>query len=89
MPQAARRKTGLKMFRRKSFQTLAIVLLSTSLAGASPIAIAGMKRAMQVSERNDLRAQLELEARHQVECFLSEESAEGMSAFFEKKPRSG
>jgi 2-(1,2-epoxy-1,2-dihydrophenyl)acetyl-CoA isomerase len=63
--------------------------LAASLAGASPIAIAGIKRAMQASERNDLRAQLELEARHQVECFRSQEAADGMAAFFEKKPRSG
>ncbi|PYS97834.1 MAG: hypothetical protein DMF65_10815 [Acidobacteria bacterium] len=36
MPHAARRKTGVTMFRRKFFQTLAAALLSLSLIGAAP-----------------------------------------------------
>src|SRR5205823_7541304 len=36
-----------------------------TLADAPPIAIAGIKRALAASERNDLRAQLALEAEHQ------------------------
>jgi 2-(1,2-epoxy-1,2-dihydrophenyl)acetyl-CoA isomerase len=59
--------------------------LAQSLAEAPPLAIAGIKRALDASERNDLRAQLELEAEHQLQCFLSKDAAEGMSAFFEKR----
>jgi 2-(1,2-epoxy-1,2-dihydrophenyl)acetyl-CoA isomerase len=60
--------------------------LAQSLATAPPIAIAGIKRALDASGRNDLRAQLELEAEHQLRCFLSSDAAEGMAAFFEKRP---
>jgi len=59
--------------------------LAQSLAAAPPIAIAGIKRALDASERNDLRAQLDLEAEHQLRCFLSTDAAEGMAAFFEKR----
>lgn len=59
--------------------------LARTIAGGPPIAIAGIKRALRESERNDLAAQLALEAEHQVECFLSEDAAEGMAAFFEKR----
>ena len=57
-----------------------------TLAEAPPIAVAGIKRALAASERNDLRAQLDLEAEHQVRAFESEDAAEGMRAFFEKRP---
>lgn len=59
--------------------------LAETIAAAPPIAIAGIKRAINASERNDLRAQLELEAEHQLRCFQSSDAAEGMSAFFEKR----
>lgn len=55
--------------------------LAQSMASASPIAIAGIKRALNASERNDLRAQLELEAEHQVSCFLSEEAKAKIAGF--------
>jgi 2-(1,2-epoxy-1,2-dihydrophenyl)acetyl-CoA isomerase len=55
------------------------------LADAPPIAIAGIKRALSASDRNDLRAQLELEAEHQTRAFESKDAAEGMSAFFDKR----
>jgi 2-(1,2-epoxy-1,2-dihydrophenyl)acetyl-CoA isomerase len=60
--------------------------LAASIAAAPPIAVAGIKRALVAAERNDLRAQLELEAEHQVRAFQSRDAAEGMSAFFEKRP---
>jgi enoyl-CoA hydratase/carnithine racemase len=60
--------------------------LAQSIAAAPPIAIAAIKRALGASERNDLRAQLELEAAHQLRAFQSQDAAEGMAAFFEKRP---
>jgi 2-(1,2-epoxy-1,2-dihydrophenyl)acetyl-CoA isomerase len=59
--------------------------LARALADAPPIAVAGIKRALDASERNDLRAQMELESENQVRCFLSADAAEGMAAFFEKR----
>ncbi len=56
-----------------------------SIADASPIAIAGIKRALAVSERNDLRTQLELEAEHQLSCFESDEARERIAAFVTKR----
>lgn len=59
--------------------------LAGVFAAAPPLAVAGIKRALAVSERNELGAQLELEAEHQISCFLSGDAAEGMRAFFEKR----
>jgi len=59
--------------------------LAATLAAAPPVAIAGIKRALGVSDRNDLRAQIELESEHQLRCFQSNDAAEGMAAFFEKR----
>lgn len=59
--------------------------LARTIASGPPIAIAGIKRAMQASERNDLRAQINLESQHQLDCFRSHDAAEGMAAFFEKR----
>lgn len=60
--------------------------LAKTFAAAPPIAIAGIKRALNAAEQNDLRAQLELEAEHQTRAFESRDAAEGMTAFFEKRP---
>ncbi|HEX8170355.1 MAG TPA: enoyl-CoA hydratase-related protein [Thermoanaerobaculia bacterium] len=60
-------------------------LFANALAGAPPIALAGIKRALSAAERNDVRAQLELEAEHQLRCFRSQDAAEGMAAFFDKR----
>ena len=57
-----------------------------TLADAPPIAIAGIKRALVASERNDLRAQLALEAEHQAQAFLSDDAAERIAAFLQKRP---
>lgn len=59
--------------------------LARAMASAPPIAIEGIKRALSVSERNDLRHQLDLESENQVSAFLSADAAEGMTAFFEKR----
>jgi 2-(1,2-epoxy-1,2-dihydrophenyl)acetyl-CoA isomerase len=56
-----------------------------TLAAAPPLAIAGIKRALALSETNELRAQLELEAEHQVECFLSAEAIQRIAAFATKR----
>jgi enoyl-CoA hydratase/carnithine racemase len=59
--------------------------LMRSIAAGPPLAISGIKRALAVSERNDLRAQLDVESQHQIACFSSNDAAEGMAAFFEKR----
>lgn len=58
--------------------------LAQSLAASAPLAVAGIKRALSAVEQNDLRAQLELEAEHQVECFQSEEARTKIAAFARK-----
>ena len=60
--------------------------LATAIAAAPPLAIAGIKRALNAAERNDLAAQIDLESEHQLRCFSSADAAEGMAAFFEKRP---
>ncbi|HEV7239730.1 MAG TPA: enoyl-CoA hydratase [Thermoanaerobaculia bacterium] len=59
--------------------------LARTLAAAPPLALAGIKRAVLAAESNDLRAQLDLEAEHQLTCFQSKDGAEGLAAFFEKR----
>jgi len=59
--------------------------LAQSIAAAPPIAVAGIKRALAAAEHNDLRAQLDLEAEHQMRAFASRDAAEGLRAFFEKR----
>jgi 2-(1,2-epoxy-1,2-dihydrophenyl)acetyl-CoA isomerase len=56
-----------------------------TLAAAPPLAIARIKRALSASENNELRAQLELEAEHQVECFESEEAIARIASFATKR----
>ena len=58
--------------------------LAQTFAAASPVAMAGIKRALAASDRNDLRAQLDLEAEHQMECFQSEEARTRIAAFAKK-----
>jgi 2-(1,2-epoxy-1,2-dihydrophenyl)acetyl-CoA isomerase len=60
--------------------------LATSIAAGPPQAIADIKRALAASRANTLRAQAELESEHQVHAFRSHDAAEGMAAFFEKRP---
>jgi 2-(1,2-epoxy-1,2-dihydrophenyl)acetyl-CoA isomerase len=58
--------------------------LAQTFAAASPVALAGIKRALHASESNDLRTQLDLEAEHQMECFQSEEAKTRIAAFARK-----
>jgi len=55
------------------------------LAAAPPLAVRAVKQALFVRERDELRWALEFEIARQRECFLSEDAAEGFSAFFEKR----
>ncbi|MBV9496891.1 MAG: enoyl-CoA hydratase/isomerase family protein [Acidobacteria bacterium] len=59
--------------------------LARSIANGPPLPIADIKRALRTSERNELRAQLDLESEHQLRAFRSQDAAEGMAAFFEKR----
>ena len=59
--------------------------LARSFADGSPFAIAAIKRALNESERNDLRAQLELEAEHQLRCFESDDAKRRIASFVEKR----
>lgn len=58
--------------------------LAQTFAASAAVALAGIKRAMQASESNDLRTQLDLEAQHQMECFQSEEAKAKIAAFARK-----
>jgi len=58
--------------------------LARTIADGSPLAIHAIKRAVTASERNDLRAQLELEAEHQLRCFESDEAKQRIAAFTRK-----
>jgi len=59
-----------------------------SVSGRLPISTpaALRKAALAASEQNDLRAQLELEAEHQAQAFLSDDAAERIAAFLQKRP---
>jgi 2-(1,2-epoxy-1,2-dihydrophenyl)acetyl-CoA isomerase len=59
--------------------------LAQTIVSGPPIAISGIKRALRASEKNDLRAQIELESENQLAAFRSKDAAEGMAAFFEKR----
>jgi 2-(1,2-epoxy-1,2-dihydrophenyl)acetyl-CoA isomerase len=60
--------------------------LAQAIASGPPLVVAAIKRALSESERNDLNAQMSLETENQLKAFQSSESAEGMKAFFEKRP---
>lgn len=59
--------------------------LARAIAAGPPQAIAYIKRALAASRTNSLPTQVELESEHQVRAFLSNDAAEGMAAFFEKR----
>jgi 2-(1,2-epoxy-1,2-dihydrophenyl)acetyl-CoA isomerase len=60
--------------------------LARSIAAGPPLAIAGIKRALQKSERETLAGQLAIETEHQLRAFRSADAAEGLAALFEKRP---
>ena len=59
--------------------------LARTFATAPPLAAAGIKRAVNAAEAYDLRAQLELEAEHQLGCFQSQDAKDRIAAFVTKR----
>jgi 2-(1,2-epoxy-1,2-dihydrophenyl)acetyl-CoA isomerase len=59
--------------------------LAQKIAQGPPIAIRAAKETLFASKRPQLERALEEEVRHQLECFQSEDCAEGITAFFEKR----
>ncbi len=60
--------------------------LAATMAAGPPRAIRDIKLALRRSAVNGLRAQIDLENEHQLRAFQSENAAEGMAAFLEKRP---
>ncbi len=58
--------------------------LAAAFASTPPIPARGIKRALALSEQHDLRTQLELEAEHQLACFLSDDARARIAAFAKK-----
>jgi len=73
-----------KMFSSKDFNTEVLVLAET-LAKMPTKALGMTKRLLNQSLANDLNAQLELESKLQIEAAQSEDYAEGVNAFVEKR----
>ena len=59
--------------------------LAQKIAQGPTIAIAAAKRTLFGSERQALETALENEVQQQMKCFLSQDCAEGLRAFFEKR----
>jgi 2-(1,2-epoxy-1,2-dihydrophenyl)acetyl-CoA isomerase len=59
--------------------------LARAFASGPPLPLSDIKRAVALSPLNDLGAQLDLETEHQLRAFASNDAAEGMRAFFEKR----
>src|ERR1700687_2402137 len=59
--------------------------LSRRIAARPPVVLRDLKKAVYRSAVNDLPAQLEVENENQLRAFLSQDAAEGMAAFFEKR----
>jgi enoyl-CoA hydratase len=60
--------------------------IANAIAAASPLVVAGIKRSLRESEKNDLRAQLEVEAEIQSRAFLSDQSVQKVKAFLKTSP---
>ena len=59
--------------------------LGQSLAGGAPIVYRDVKRTMIGEHLKELEDALDEEIRLQIHCFLTEDCAEGLAAFFEKR----
>ena len=59
--------------------------LATRLAAAPSIALAKIKEGLNHGEKSDLASALEFEAVSQAACFKSDDFAEGVKAFLEKR----
>ena len=60
--------------------------LAQKIAQGPPLAIRAVKRALFGSEKEKLTLALGREVEEQIQCYLSEDCSEGISAFFEKRP---
>jgi len=60
--------------------------LASSIAAGPPGPIGDIKRAVQLAERSTLVEQFAIETENQLRAFHSKDAAEGMAAFFEKRP---
>lgn len=63
-----------------------VATLSERLASAAPLAIAHIKRALDLAWENSLDGQLELERMNQAALGRSDDYREGVAAFLEKRP---
>lgn len=61
-------------------------VLAESLAAGPPLAYRDVKRTMIGDARRQLEVAIDEENRLQLHCFLSEDCAEGLAAFAEKRP---
>jgi 2-(1,2-epoxy-1,2-dihydrophenyl)acetyl-CoA isomerase len=59
--------------------------LASKLANMPTKALALIKKSLNQSLTNDLKSQLDLESKHQIEAAGTEDYAEGVSAFIEKR----
>jgi 2-(1,2-epoxy-1,2-dihydrophenyl)acetyl-CoA isomerase len=62
------------------------VAMAGQLAEAPPLVVAAIKKALHGRHVEEIRRALDQEAALQAECFQSEDCAEGLNAFFEKRP---
>lgn len=60
--------------------------LAQAVAARPPLALRELKRTMIGKARRKLEMALDEENRLQLQCFLSDDCAEGLAAFFEKRP---
>jgi 2-(1,2-epoxy-1,2-dihydrophenyl)acetyl-CoA isomerase len=60
--------------------------LAVRVAAAPPLAVRALKPALLGAGRAVLERALEFEVQQQMKCFFSEDCAEGLRAFFEKRP---
>ncbi len=62
-----------------------VTRVAEALAAKPPIALALAKKAIYQSDRRTLDAMLDVELEHQLRCFRSDDAAEGLRAFLEKR----
>jgi len=60
--------------------------LAQKIANGPSLAIRAAKRILFAEKKTELKRLLELEVEQQMKCFASEDCAEGIRAFFEKRP---
>jgi 2-(1,2-epoxy-1,2-dihydrophenyl)acetyl-CoA isomerase len=59
--------------------------LAKRIAQGPPVAIRAVKKTLFVNQKAELAQALEHEVQEQIRCYLSEDSSEGIRAFFEKR----